>query len=209
MSASHTYRLATFLLLGIACPGVSAGESTVWQAGHVPEPIVDQATGTAVRKPDVVYIPTAPATVDAMLRLAAVTHNDVVYDLGCGDGRLVVAAASRYGARGMGIDIDPQRVAEATAHVRASNLEGRVRIVQGDLLEVGLKGATVVILYLSAELNAKLRPKLLADLRPGARIVSHHFGMGDWKPDESVRVGDDMLYLWRIPQLPRSHTPPG
>jgi len=179
----------------VAGAHVSAGSP----AEHVTSHPSDRAGAIALRDPDVAYIPTAPATVDAMLRLARVTKDDTVYDLGCGDGRLVVAAASRFGARGVGVDIDAQRVLEATANVRTANLEGRVRIVQGDLRDVSLEDATVVTLYLSAELNAALRPKLLGELKTGARVVSHHFDMGDWKPDETARVGDDVIFLWRIP----------
>ena len=134
-----------------------------------------------------------------MLRLANVSRNDVVYDLGCGDGRIVIAAALRYGARGIGVDVDPRRVDEARANVRSANLEGRVSIVHDDLFNVGLKGATVVALYLSAEINRKLRPKLLTELGAGSRIVSNHFDMGDWKPEQTMKIGDDVIYLWRVP----------
>lgn len=160
--------------------------------------VLTQAVSTT-RKPDVVYIPTPQKLVNAMLEFAKVSRTDVVYDLGCGDGRIVMTAAQRYGARGVGVDIDPQRVREASANVRAAALDGRVQIVQGDLLAVDLKNATVVALYLSMELNQKLRPKLLAELRPGSRVVSHHFDMGDWIPEQTVSVDGEKIFLWRIP----------
>jgi SAM-dependent methyltransferase len=134
-----------------------------------------------------------------MLTLAEVRRNDIVYDLGCGDGRIVITAAYRHGARGVGIDIDPQRVAEANAKARTLHLEGRVKFIQDDLFGFDFAPASVVMLYLSDELNQKLRPKLLAELKPGTRIVSHHFGMGDWKPERIVRAGEDTLFLWRVP----------
>jgi precorrin-6B methylase 2 len=157
-------------------------------------------SGAPARKPDVLYVPTPEDVVAAMLKLAKVTRKDVVYDLGSGDGRIVIMAATRYGARGVGIDIDAERVREAAARVRAANLDGRVKIVHGDLFEIDIREATVVTLYLSEKLNRKLRPRFLAELKPGTRIVSHHFDMGDWKPDETVKVGDTTIYLWRIPE---------
>jgi len=152
-----------------------------------------------LRDPDVIYEPTPDSVVDAMLELAGVTSRDVVYDLGCGDGRIVITAARRYGARGVGIDIDPDRVAEATVNVRLAGVADRVRIVQGDLFEVDISPATVVMLFLLTELNLKLRPKLLRELRPGTRIVSHIFGMGTWKPERKVEVDGSTVNLWRVP----------
>jgi ribosomal protein L11 methylase PrmA len=131
--------------------------------------------------------------------MAQVTGNDTVYDLGCGDGRIVITAALKYGARGVGIDIDPERIKEATANARDERVADRVRFVLGDLFEADISPATVVTLYLLTELNLKLRPKLLRELNPGTRIVSHAFGMGDWKPEREVKIGDTPVYLWRIP----------
>jgi trans-aconitate methyltransferase len=153
----------------------------------------------AARAPDVHYEPTSPEIVDAMLRLADVGPQDVVYDLGCGDGRIVVAAAQRFGARGVGIDIDPQRVAESRENVRRAGVEGKVEIREGDLFEADVRGATAVMLYLWPGVNLRLRPKLLAELRPGTRVVSHSHDMGDWKPDRSITVGGSKLHLWTIP----------
>ena len=152
-----------------------------------------------LRGPDVIFVPTPNEIVDTMLKLAAVTRKDTVYDLGCGDGRIVITAAQKFGARGVGIDIDPDRVAEATENVKKAGVADRVRIVRGDLFEADIKPATVVTLYLLTDLNLKLRPKLLRDLSPGTRVVSHAFSMGDWTPERSVEIQGSNVYLWRIP----------
>ena len=153
----------------------------------------------ALRGPDVIFVPTPGEVVDTMLRMAAVTKKDTVYDLGCGDGRIVITAAQRYGARGVGIDIDPDRVSEATENVKKAGVADRVRIVRGDLFEADISAATVVTLYLLTDLNLKLRPKLLRELKPGTRVVSHAFSMGDWNPERTAEVGGTTVYLWRIP----------
>jgi len=151
------------------------------------------------REPDVIYVPTPQEVVDRMLELADVGKDDVVYDLGCGDGRIVVSAARRGAKRAVGVDIDPERIAEARANVRKAGVGDRARIVEGDLFEVDLRDATVVTLYLLPELNLRLRPKLLA-LRPGTRIVSHAFDMADWKPDHEERVDGKTIYFWTVPE---------
>ena len=155
--------------------------------------------GAALRGPDVIFVPTPGEIVDTMLKMAAVTKKDTVYDLGCGDGRIVITAAQRYGARGVGIDIDPDRVTEATENVRKAGVADRVRIVRGDLFEADISAATVVTLYLLTDLNLKLRPKLLRDLSPGTRVVSHAFSMGDWTPERTAEIAGTTVYLWRIP----------
>jgi SAM-dependent methyltransferase len=152
---------------------------------------------TASRTPDVPFVPTPDDVVAGMLRLANVKRGDVVYDLGSGDGRIVIAAAKR-GARGVGIDINPERVEEGTRNARAAKVADRVRFLNQDLFESDLGEATVVTLYLLPRLNLKLRPKLLAELKPGTRVVSHGFDMGDWKPDRTVMVGDTAIHLWTI-----------
>ncbi|HEY8550585.1 MAG TPA: class I SAM-dependent methyltransferase [Vicinamibacterales bacterium] len=149
------------------------------------------------------YVPTPQDVVERMLELAEVTSKDVVYDLGCGDGRLVITAAKKYGARGVGIDIDPERIAESRANAKKEGVEGLVEFRQQDALEADVSQATVVTLYLLSAANLKLRPRLLAQLRPGARIVSHQFGMGDWVPDKTETFTDSLganrlLYLWRV-----------
>jgi SAM-dependent methyltransferase len=153
---------------------------------------------TEPRRPDVIYVPTPQEVVDGMLDLAKVTSSDVVYDLGCGDGRIVVSAAKR-GAKAVGIDIDPQRIMEARANAKAAGVEGRVQFLEQDLFTADISQATVVTLYLLPSLNEKLRPKLMKDLKPGTRIVSHAFEMGDWQPEQSVDVNGRRVYLWRVP----------
>lgn len=154
-------------------------------------------------KLDAPYVVTPYAVVDEMLRLAKVGSADVVFDLGCGDGRIVIAAAERFGARGVGIDIDPRRIEEANEAARQTGVADRVRFAVQDLFETDFSSATVVALYLFPELNAKLRPKLLADLRPGARVVSHQFGIAGWPPQDGARihVGDTIhdVFLWVVP----------
>jgi ribosomal protein L11 methylase PrmA len=152
-------------------------------------------------------VPTPPEVVDAMLKTARVTNNDLLYDLGCGDGRIVIAAAKEYGARGVGIDIDPTRIKEAEANAAAAGVAGRVKFIQADLFETDLRPATVVTLYLLESLNLKLQPKLVTELMPGTRVVSHAFSMGPWTPDEELNVNGRRVYLWTIP--PKAGTPTG
>jgi cyclopropane fatty-acyl-phospholipid synthase-like methyltransferase len=141
------------------------------------------------------------AVVDAMLKMAHVTARDVVYDLGCGDGRIVITAAKTYGARGVGIDIDPDRIREARENVQKAGVANLVKIVEGDLFATSLREATVVTLYLLPSLNRRLMPKLRAELRPGTRIVSHSFAMGDdWPPEQEQKVNEHAIYLWTIPK---------
>jgi SAM-dependent methyltransferase len=153
----------------------------------------------AERELDVPYVSTPHEVVTEMLRLANVTHDDVVYDLGCGDGRIVIAAAQEYGARGTGVDLDPQRIMEAEANARQARVETRVRFLLQDLFETDLRDATVVTLYLLPQVNLQLRPILLRDLKPGTRVVSHEFSMDDWRPDRSVRKHARNIYLWIVP----------
>ena len=164
-------------------------------------------TAQPAHSPDVPYVPTSPEGVQAMLKLADVKKTDVVYDLGCGDGRIVIAAARDFGARGVGIDIDPVRIAEAKENARKAGVLDRVRFEEKDLFDADIHEATVVTLFLLSSVNARLRPKLLQDLKPGSRVVSNTFEMGDWKADKELTVGDTndgsywshRLYLWLIP----------
>ncbi len=156
---------------------------------------VDRAS---TRKPDVRYEPSPPEVVRTMLQIADVRPGDVVYDLGCGDGRVVIEAA-KLGARGVGVDIDPERVREARANARAAGVEDRVEIREGDLFETDVSPASVVMLFLQQDLNLRLRPRLLAQLQPGARVVSHWHDMGDWKPQRTISVAGRNVYLWTIP----------
>lgn len=164
-------------------------------------PLLAQAA-TELREPDVIFVPTPNDVVGKMLEMAKVTAKDVLYDLGCGDGRIVITAAQKYRARGVGIDIDPERIREATANARKAGVTERVKFILGDLFEADISPATVVTLYLLTDLNLKLRPKLMNDLQAGTRVVSHAFAMGDWKPERTAEVGGTTVYLWRIP--PRS-----
>ena len=152
---------------------------------------------------DVPDVRTPLTVVNEMLKLAGVTAEDLVYDLGSGDGRIVIAAARDRGARGVGFEIDPALVAQATGRARRLGLSERVTFKQDDLFQADLRPATVVTLYLSPDLNRRLRPKLLSELRPGARIVSHSFDMGDWTPTRTMQVssnqGTHTLYLWVVP----------
>jgi cyclopropane fatty-acyl-phospholipid synthase-like methyltransferase len=151
------------------------------------------------RPPDVFYVPTPPSVVDAMLKMAHVTAADVVYDLGCGDGRIPIAAAVTYGARGVGIDIDPKRIAEANENAKAAGVTDKVTFMTQDLFESDIHDATVVTLYLLPSLNQRLMPKLKKDLKPGTRVVSHAFSMGDaWPPDARGETDGKTYYLWVI-----------
>jgi ribosomal protein L11 methylase PrmA len=147
---------------------------------------------------DVVYVPTQQAVVDAMLKLADVKKSDIVYDLGCGDGRLVITAAKTYGTKGKGIDIDPQRIKEANENAQNARVTDKVEFVLGNLFEADVSEASVVTLYLMESLNLKLRPKLLEQLKPGSRVVSNTFSMGDWVPDKVESVEGYTIYLWTI-----------
>ena len=155
------------------------------------------------RSPDVIYVPTPPEVVDEMLRLAGVKPGDVLYDLGSGDGRIPIAAAKQYGIRATGIDIDPDRIWEAEQNARRDGVEALVRFRREDIFSADFHDATVVTLYLHPEVNLKLRPRLWAELKPGTRIVSHQFAMGDWAPEKVVELRGRTVYFWTIPARSR------
>jgi len=160
-----------------------------------------QTTQAPLRSPDVIFVPTPPEVVAAMLKVAKVGKGDVVYDLGSGDGRIPIAAVKDFGAaRATGIDIDPQRIKEATANLQKAGVGDRVRFLNQDLFTTNLSEATVVTLYLLPSLNLKLLPKLKAELKPGTRIVSHAFDMGDWVPEQTLDVEGRKVYFWTIPK---------
>jgi cyclopropane fatty-acyl-phospholipid synthase-like methyltransferase len=187
--------------LWIACVfATSCGEAPQPPSANVPEEVFVLGTKIPLRKGDVMYLPTHDAGVRSMLELAKVGREDTVYDLGCGDGRIVIAAARDFGARGVGIEIDPVLVREARENARKAGVADRVEIRQGNIFEVDTSPATVVALYLLEKLNVQLRPKLQRELRPGARVVSHVFGMGDWKPDRQMTVATTghPVYVWTI-----------
>lgn len=159
-----------------------------------------QAQDTEPVEKDVPYVPTDQAVVDAMLNLAKVTKNDVLYDLGCGDGRIVITAAKKYGATGTGIDIDPERIAEANENAKTAGVTNKVKFTRANLFETDFSKASVVTLYLLPSVNMKLRPQLLKQLKPGTRIVSHAFDMGDWKPEKTIQVENSTIYFWTVPK---------
>ncbi len=187
-------------LLGASVPWISgrAGLAPALAAPAQTEKPAAQAQQAPKREPDVIFVPTPEETVDGMLKLADVKKGEMVYDLGCGDGRIVIAAAQKYGARGIGVDIDPQRIKESNQNAQTAKVTDRVKFLQQDLFAMDFKDADVITLYLLPQLNVKLRPKLL-QLRPGTRIVSHAFDMGEWKPDQTAEPGGRSVYFWRVP----------
>jgi tRNA G37 N-methylase Trm5 len=160
---------------------------------------------------DVPYVPTPPEVVAAMVKLAGVRSGDVVYDLGCGDGRIVIAAVHVRGVRGVCVDIDPERIHESRQNAQIAGVADRIRFVQGDLFEVPIEGATVVMIYLLPQVNLRLKPRLLGELRPGTRVVSHMFHMGDWRPQRRVDIElppyQYVLYRWVVPMRAAARRP--
>lgn len=209
MAAPLTRRapsLARSLLAGVLLLAVSGSISTVAQPDttHSSEPATPPVESDTVDK-DVPFVATERRVARRMLEVAGVTSEDVVYDLGSGDGRIPIIAAQTFGARGVGIEIDPKLVAESRRRARRAGVADRVQFRQKDLFNADVRDATVVTLYLWPEINVKLRPKLLRQLGPGDRIVTHDFRMGDWEPDRTVDAGEDKtgtatLYLWTVPE---------
>ncbi len=184
------------LALALVLAAVGAPAHAVAQS-----PTAPPDTAAPAHTPDVIFVASPPGVVDAMLRVARVTRRDTVYDLGSGDGRIVITAAKRFGARGVGIDVDPELITQSRRNADSAGVSDRVEFLEQDLFEADLRQATVVTLYLFEELNVRLRPRLLTELRPGTRIVSHEFGLGDWQPDSVVRVQKDYsnVYYWVVP----------
>jgi trans-aconitate methyltransferase len=193
MLAVTAGRLALCTLVA-ACARPSAPSQ---QPDVTPEP---SEPAVPLREPDVEYVPSPQHVVAEMLRLASVGPKDVVYDLGCGDGRIVVTAARAHGARGVCIDIDPQRIREARQNASAAGVADRIVFKNQDLFEANLTGATVVTLFLWPEVNLRLRPKLLRELEPGTRIVSYQHDMGEWRAERTktviVEEEEETVYLW-------------
>jgi protein-L-isoaspartate O-methyltransferase len=164
---------------------------------------VHAQTAAPQKTPDVQFVPTAESIVIKMLEMAKVTKTDHVIDLGSGDGRIVITAAKRYGARGMGVEIDPALVQRARENAQAAGVADRATFVEGDLFEANIRDATVITMYLLPDLNMRLRPKLLSDLKPGTRIVSHNYDLGDWKPAQTATVTvngtQHTVYFWVVP----------
>jgi SAM-dependent methyltransferase len=166
----------------------------------VSAPVRARQSAAPLREPDVIYLPTPNEAVTAMLKLANVGPGDVVYDLGSGDGRIVIEAVKHFAAaRGVGIDLDSALVREATDNAERARVADRVQFLNQDLFEADFREATVVAVYLLPWLNRQLMPKLKAELKPGTRVISYRFDMGNWKPDQSLTVNGQMIYLWRIP----------
>jgi SAM-dependent methyltransferase len=173
----------------------------LWNAAPAP---AQDLEWQSFRGYDVPFVPTPYEVVEEMLRLVDIKSGDVLYDLGCGDGRIVITAAKKYGIKAVGIDIDPIRIKESNENAAAAGLAGKVRFIQQDLFEADFKDASVITMYLLTSVNMRLRPKLLTDLRPGTRLVSHSFGMGEWRPDKTSVVetpyGDERdVHYWVIP----------
>lgn len=160
---------------------------------------VAQAQPRRNQAPDVIFVPTPQEVVDEMLRLANVKKGDVLYDLGSGDGRIPVTAAKKFGVRAVGIDIDPERIQEANENAKKNGVTSLVKFRNEDLFQADFHEATVVTLYLLPDLNVKLMPRLMEQLKPGSRIVSHQFDMGTWRPDKRVELSGRTIYLWTIP----------
>ena len=159
--------------------------------------------GAAVQQLDVPFVPTPREVVETMLAMADVKKGDVLYDLGCGDGRIVIMAAQKFGVKGVGVDLNPERIRESRENTAAAGVENLVTFIEGNIFDVEIKDASVVTLYLMSSVNLRLRPRLLRELRPGTRVVSHDFSMEDWKPDkfQTVNGGYDnhYVYFWVIP----------
>lgn len=207
-----TASIAALALLAAACSertdtsAARAAENGATDAPAVealtPPPAAASDTPAAepARDPDVIYVPTPQPVVDAMLNMAKVQPGDVLYDLGSGDGRIPITAAKRFGVRATGIDIDPVRIREARANAEEAGVADKVTFKQADLFQEDFSDADVVTLYLLESLNLKLRPRLQAELKPGTRIVSHAFSMGDWPAEQMLEVGDNTIYMWTIPE---------
>jgi precorrin-6B methylase 2 len=195
-------RVTIGLLLGLAVAslGTACTQQRDFQVDAQTTPGGTQ-TQTPERAPDVPYVPTPQPVVARMLQIAKVTRNDVVYDLGSGDGRIPITAAQKYGVRrAVGIDINPERVREANQNAQQAKVTDRVEFRQQDLFNTDLREASVVTLYLLPEVNLRLRPKLLRELKPGTRIVSNTFDMGDWKPERVENVSGSTIYSWTVPK---------
>ena len=191
-SRREVLRNTGLLLLTRAAPAAGI-------AGLLANNVSAQPVDELARPLDVPYVPTPMAVVDAMLDLAKVTSSDTVYDLGCGDGRIVVRAATRFGCRGVGVDLNPERVREAKQNAAKAAVTELTRFEVGDVFDFDFSPASVVTMYLLPSVNLKLRPRLQKELKPGTRIVSHDFHMGDWPAQITREVGRSRIYLWTIP----------
>jgi SAM-dependent methyltransferase len=188
MSAARRVVLASLFAAFALAQGAALAQFTTLAQGKAAE-----------RTPDVIFVPTPQEVVEDMLRIVNVKKGDILYDLGSGDGRIAITAAKLYGVKAVGIDIDPERIKEANENAKKAGVTKLVEFRQADLFASDFREATVVTLYLLPDLNVKLRPKLWADLKPGSRVVSHQFEMGDWRPEKRLEVGTRTIYFWTIP----------
>ncbi len=182
--------MRTFIALAAAAL-LAVPPSSFAQAQKQPRP--------ANRGPDVIFVPTPQDVVEDMLRIANVQKGDVLYDLGSGDGRIAITAAKKYGIKATGIDIDPERIREATENAKKAGVTNLVQFKNEDLFQADFRDATIITLYLLPDLNVKLRPKLWNELKPGTRIVSHQFEMGKWKPEKKLESNGRTVYFWTVP----------
>lgn len=188
--ARHVFKAAVAILIVSSLAGFV-------QASHSFSLILEN---TVPERLDVPYVPTPDEIVSEMIRMADIGKNDVVYDLGCGDGRIVITACKKTGARGVGVDIDPERIAESRSNAKIANVEDKVTFLQQDLFKVDFSEATVLALYLLPDINVKLRPRILNEMQPGARIISHNYSMGDWLPDTARHLdARHSIYFWVVP----------
>jgi SAM-dependent methyltransferase len=194
---SYTLLLLS-LVLAVGGPPPAHAQETDTLGSPLPVPGLEVPPET--QKSDVPYVPTPKPVVDRMLEMADVDENDVVYDLGSGDGRIVIRAARKYGARGVGIEIDPELVRKARKNAQRAGVSDLVEFRQGDLFNADLSAATAVTLYLLPSVNEKLRPKLFEELTPGTPVVSHDFAMGEWEPEKRAEMDGDTVYRWTIPE---------
>ncbi len=200
-----------FLLSGCSQGGAtnSAANNTKRTANNsasaaVPAVETSPDARTTDRELDVPYVPTPESVVDAMLTMAEVKGSDVLYDLGSGDGRIPITAAKRFGTRGVGIDLNPVRIDEANENAVKDKVQDKVKFIEGDIFKEDFSEATVVTLYLLPDVNLKLRPAIL-DMKPGTRVVSHNYDMGDWKAEKTQKITtsdgvDHYVYFWRVPE---------
>jgi len=193
--------LLALLLAGAPLTGVAQETDTTGSSSLVPGLEVP----SEAQESDVPYVPTPTAVVNRMLEMAEVDSNDVVYDLGSGDGRIVIQAAKRYGARSVGIEIDPDLVRKARQNAKEAGVSDLVEFRQADLFETDISEATVITMYLLPSVNKELRPKLFEELQPGTPIVSHDFDMGEWEPEQTVEMDGDTVYRWTIPEEVPAH----
>jgi predicted O-methyltransferase YrrM len=202
-------KVPTLLKIGVASLGIGSliliGGNWETLQNAVAQQTAPETKTEAVEL-DVPYVPTPETVVEQMLKVAGVNSKDVLYDLGSGDGRIVITASQKFGIRGVGVDIDPDRIREAKENAKKAGVSDRVTFLQQDLFKTNFQEATVVTLYLLPDINLRLRPKLLKELKPGTRIVSHDFSMGDWEPEKTLKVQssgrEHMIYFWTVPKNP-------